>query len=143
MASLFLNRDANNIAVTAPAYSLTKIMTVVVPVLTAVSGLAIDRMKKDTFSDGQVTALIIAVIGFLTIVIAADLLARGIATGRQPVAIFPNPIGARLAQDGPDASVDVIACSSGDETRFLCRASDAQTWTWAPAGDVTFRATGD
>ena len=58
-----LNQTAStkdNQAVEAPAFSLTKVMAVVAPLLTAVTALATSAIKNVSFSSGQITTMIAA-----------------------------------------------------------------------------------
>jgi hypothetical protein len=66
--------------VEAPAFSLTKVMALVAPLVTGIASVAINVIKKKDFSPGQWTTIIVALIAFLAITSAADVIARGIAT---------------------------------------------------------------
>jgi uncharacterized membrane protein YciS (DUF1049 family) len=71
---------SSNQVVQAPAFSLTKVMAVAAPVLTAACTYAVSTLNDVEFTSGQAMTLIVAIIAFLAVTIAADVLARGMAT---------------------------------------------------------------
>jgi hypothetical protein len=140
-----LNQTAStkdNQAVEAPAFSLTKVMAVVAPLLTAVTALATSAIKNVSFSSGQITTMIAALIAFLAVTASADVLARGIATsadkqanGRLRMMRFSTPLKGQLAKSGADEDVHVLAASDADPPEFLCLRAD-ESLSWHPASKV-------
>jgi hypothetical protein len=128
--------------VQAPAFSLTKVMAVVAPLLTAVTALATSAIKNVSFDAGQITTLIVALIAFLAITASADVLARGIATsadkranGRLRMITFAPPLSGQLAKAGADEDVHVLAASDAAPPEFLCLLAD-QSVAWHPSRSV-------
>ena len=128
--------------VEAPAFSLTKVMAVVAPLLTAVTALATSAIKDVSFGAGQITTLIVALIAFLAITASAAVLARGIATsadkqanGRLRMITFAPPLSGQLAKAGADEDVQVLAASDAQPPEFLCLLAD-QSVAWHPSSTV-------
>lgn len=160
LAQLFLNRGVANEAasvVSAPAFSLTKVMAVVAPLVTALVTFVTAKLRSDAFTDGQITVMIVALVAFLAVTASADVMARAIATAaakkadgytaaastsasaRLRMAQFGTPLGAHLAHDGNShEDVQVLAVSDANPPEFLCLRAD-QTLTWAAAATVTFQ----
>jgi hypothetical protein len=136
-----LNQTAStkdNQAVEAPAFSLTKVMAVVAPLLTAVTALATSAIKNVSFSSAQITTMIAALIAFLAVTASADVLARGIATsadkqanGRLRMMRFSTPLKGQLAK----SDVHVLAASDAEPPEFLCLRAD-ESLSWHPASKV-------
>ena len=104
-------------AVEAPAFSLTKVLAVVAPLLTAVTAFATSALEDVEFDSGQITLMIVALVAFLAITAAADVLARGIATFRWLAWAWS------------------VAASDAEPPEYLCLHED-QTVTWETAGRV-------
>lgn len=135
MLELLTNKGAENVVVDAPAFSLTKVMATVVPLLAVIVTAATDRFANDGFTAGHVAMMAVSVVGFLAVVTAADVLARAWATAaqsRSPVTVVGAGIPATVIKDGVDPKVQVVAISGG---RFLCVQSDGRT-TWEVADGV-------
>lgn len=129
-------------AVEAPAFSLTKVLAVVAPLLTAVTAFATSALEDVEFDSGQITLMIVALVAFLAITAAADVLARGIATsaekkasGRLRLLRFDKPLTARLGPKDAYEDVTVLAASDAEPPEYLCLHED-QTVTWETAGRV-------
>jgi hypothetical protein len=147
LGEFFLNDSADSkeaAVVEAPAFSLTKVMSVVAPLITAVVALLTTLTTKVTFSSGEVVTLIVALIAFLAITASADVLARGIATsaaksasGRLRMVQFTKPLPAMLSLSGPDEKVSVVAASDASPPEYLCVRADSSV-TWEPASTITF-----
>lgn len=141
---LFLNEGQEDKAVVeAPAFSITKVMAVTAPLVTALVAWATSKLESVTFSSGQVTALIASLIGFLAITGAADVIARGIATSAEKTATgrgkwirFTQPLAGTLAKPGKDEAISVLAASDAEPPEFLCVRED-KTLSWEPAAMVT------
>lgn len=136
--------DTKEQVVEAPAFSITKVMQVVAPLLTGVVALATSALETVEFSSTQITALIVALIAFLAITSAADVIARGIATaadkrssGRHRMLRFVAPLSARLTLPGKDEDVTVLCASDAEPPEYLCLRAD-KTITWHSQGDITF-----
>ena len=132
-------------AVESPAFSLTKVMAVLAPLLTAVTAFATSALKDVSFDSGQITMMIVALIAFLAVTASADVLARGIATsadkrasGRQRMLRFDQPLSAQLETKTKDENVKVLAASDAEPPEFLCLHAD-QKVTWQPQSKLTIR----
>ncbi len=149
---LFLNKGTEDSQVVkAPAFSLTKVMAVVAPVVTALSTAALSWLKSVDFKGPQITVMVVALVAFLAITASADVLARGLATAattysaalekvagaRTRLTVFSTPLTATLVLKGLDEAIQVIAVSDEDPPAFLCRRAD-ETIEWRPSKKVTF-----
>ncbi|KAB7739771.1 hypothetical protein GA707_20045 [Nostocoides sp. F2B08] len=142
---LFLNEGQEDKAVVeAPAFSITKVMAVVAPLITALVTWATSRLESVEFTSGQITGIIASLIGFLAITGAADVIARGLATSAEKAATgrgrwvrFEKPLVAKLSLQGPDEDVAVVAASDADPPEFLCVRED-KSLSWEPGSKVTF-----
>jgi hypothetical protein len=142
VADFFLNKGAQNqdtAVVDAPAFSLTKVMAVVAPVVTALAALATSQIKNVNFSESQVTTLIVSLVAFLAVTSSADVLARGIATSAEKTASartrllrFDKPLVAQLKVDGGRESVTILAASDAVPPEYLCVRND-HTIEWQTA----------
>ena len=130
--------------VDAPAFSLTKVLTVAAPVVTAAVALIADKLDDMAFRAVHVTALTVAVLGLVAIAGSADVIARSIATNAKTVANKPATV-VRLAtlikavrtMPGDDENVAVTAVSCEQPPRFLCLRADG-TLTWEDEDDLRF-----
>jgi hypothetical protein len=159
LAKLFLNRGVEAASVVdSPAFSLTKVMAVVAPLMTVLVTFVTGKLRTGTFTYGQITTMIVALVAFLAVTASADVLGRSMATAaakkadgytsaaqtnasaRLHMAQFGTPLPAHLAQGG-DAheDVQVLAVSDANPPEFLCVRSD-QTVSWAAASAITFKA---
>jgi hypothetical protein len=155
LKELFLN-DKQPGPVEAPAFSLTKVMAVVAPLVTLIVATVTDLVKDVSFTNGQVTALIIGLVAFLALTGSADVLARALATSaeksaaaleksaeaslgaKSPLIAFKSPLSATLSLPGDDEDIKVIAVRDGEPCQFLCRRAD-ETLEWSPADKVVFK----
>ncbi|WP_151082842.1 hypothetical protein [Nocardioides cynanchi] len=145
VADFFLNKGAANqtaSVVDAPAFSLTKVMAVVAPVVTVLATLLTSRIKNVHFDEGQITALIIALVAFLAVTSSADVLARGIATSAEKTASartrmlrFEAPLTAGLQLHDGTETVTVLAVSDAVPPEYLCVRAD-QTIGWQKASSI-------
>ena len=156
--SFLLNSDVStqtdNGAVSAPAFSLTKVMAVVAPLLTALVSTVLSNIKGVNWSTTDYVWMIVSLVAFLTVTASADVLARAIATSakrRADAAVrvaatradartrlmrFAVPVPGYLAPQGADGvRVHVLAASDAEPPEFLCIHDDT-TMTWESA--VTF-----
>jgi hypothetical protein len=132
-----LNTDSKKEQVVdAPAFSLTKVLTIGAPVDTGLVSLISD--KQNWFS-GEMrpvhyTVLVVAVLGLIAIAGSADVIARGIATAatRAPTKVvsFAEPIAASRFLEGADAQVKVVAYSMEEPPRYLCVNNDGTELRW-------------
>lgn len=122
--SLLLNRGVENQAVTAPAFSITKVIATSAVVLAPLGTYLVKAIANVKFTPGQVVALIVAILAVLALTSSADVLARSIATRGQTelsgyVPVDPV-VGATLIQPGADAAVDIVAMRRvGDTAQYL------------------------
>ncbi len=147
-----LNRDgADKQVVEAPAFSLTKVLAIAAPVVTVVAGFIADKWDQVSVDMEAVhfTALTIAVLAFVAIGAAADVLARSIAvksesltrmrSERSNLYRFPAPIKAELRTNGADSEdhrdVDVVAMSDAVPLQFLVLGGDG-TVSWEDAEKI-------
>lgn len=70
--------DADTV-VTAPAFSLTKVLASAAIVVGPLATYLVDRFSKVSFSSWQIVSLAVALLVFLAITAAADVLGRSIA----------------------------------------------------------------
>jgi hypothetical protein len=123
--SFLLNQSQTAIdsaTVTAPAFSLTKVLASAAIIITPISAYLVDQLSKVTLSAGNYVALAAALLGFLAIASAADVLGRSYATaasnealsGLGQVVMFNTPIPGTHLQPGPDIPVQVLASAHVD-----------------------------
>lgn len=140
-----LNKGGPDEAVVdAPAFSLTKVLTVAAPVVTAAVALISDKLDNMDFQAVHVTTLTVAVLGLVAIAGSADVIARSIASGAQADATEPasvvrlaTPIKAVRILPGDDENVEVTALSCEQPPRFLCLRADASL-SWEEEDDLRF-----
>lgn len=118
--------------VKAPAFSLTKVLTIATPLVTIVVGLVGDYMKDKTinWAPSHIVALTLGVLALIAIISAADLIARGVATAAAVAATadhrptnlstFATPLNASRISVNPNVDVKIAAISSEHPPRFLC-----------------------
>lgn len=142
-AKLFLNEGAEAGVVDAPAFSITKVMAVVAPLITAVVALVTSALEDVSFTSSQIVTLIVALIAFLAVTASADVLARGIATSAEKSAAargrwvtFTRPLSATLALQGKDETVSVLAASDAVPPEFLCVRAD-KSLRWEKSSELT------
>jgi hypothetical protein len=146
-----LNRDHADPAVSAPAFSITKVLTTGVGILTPLAGLLAARLGSLNFSAAEVVTLTVALLGFLAIVTTADVISRSLVTVRSAPAAAQSPVdGAEKAHgvlfefqpvrkgilhvDGPDPDVQILA----GRGRQLLVAEQGKPLTWVAQEQVTF-----
>ena len=149
--------------VTSSAFSLTKVLSSAAVVVAPLAMLLVDKISDLSFSSGQVVALIVAILGFLAIASAADVLARALANaaGMQAAAatdaaksraeaavdaqskgaesgllLLDKPLAARLQSDGLP-KVTVVAVRGGSENRVLVSAGGGKL-SWVDAKYVHY-----
>ncbi|MGH8894640.1 MAG: hypothetical protein ACRDWY_15255 [Actinomycetes bacterium] len=147
----FLNSDPDRekaAIVEAPAFSITKVMAAVAPLVTIVVAAVTAGIQrnKDTFDSGQIIMLIIALLAFLAITGAADVISRGIAAasdkqaaGRLRMVQFDTPLKAKRAtgSEGHE-DVRVVAASDASPPEFLYLGEDEKL-RWSPADQIRFK----
>jgi hypothetical protein len=119
--SFLLNRDttdntpaAGGDPVTSPAFSLTKVLSGAAMVVTPLAMLLVDKVTKLSFTSGQIVALTVAILGFLAIASAADVVARALAKAA-----------------GLQAAAVTTAATSRAQSRTAAADTRAQAWTAA------------
>jgi hypothetical protein len=142
---LFLNEgQEDKTVVEAPAFSITKVMAVVAPLVTALVTWATSQLESVTFTSGQIAAIMASLVGFLAITGAADVIARGLATSAEKAATgrgkwvrFDKPLAGTLEMTGTDEHISVLAASDAEPPEFLCVRED-KSLSWEPAAKVKF-----
>ncbi|MCW2817542.1 MAG: hypothetical protein JWR42_329 [Marmoricola sp.] len=160
MAIDFLNTGTAAVegsVVKSPAFSLTKVMAVVAPLVTLVTTTVTSWLKDAAFTPGQITTIIVALIAFLALTGSADVLARAVASyaqasgeaatasattaagARNRSIQFAKPFAARLRKT-PTSHMDVHVLGASDATphEYLCLMEDGSV-EWSPAVDVEFQ----
>ena len=149
--AFLLNREHTDTAVNAPAFSITKVLTAGVGILTPLAGLLAARLGSLDFSAAEVVTLTVALLGFLAIVTTADVISRSLVTARSAPAAAPLPADGLekahgvlfefqpvrkgiLHVDGPDPDVQILA-GRGHQ---LLVAEQGKPLTWVPQEQVTF-----
>jgi hypothetical protein len=130
---LLLNQESStDKAVDSPAFSLTKVMATAALVLTPVTTYLVKKIGDVNFSSWQVVVLIAAVLAFLAVTAAADVLARSLATfGTSSQSFVPIDPGwtAKHLKTDEDVMVTVIAARRiGDGGEFLIVEDDKMSW---------------
>ncbi len=133
--------------VKAPAFSITKITGLGAPVVAAIASLIVANVENLSFDEWQIVALVGGFFLFLAIIVAADVIARGIATaaaqtatGRDSWVRFDTPIRAVLRGDAT-AQLTVLAACSTEPPEYLCLRED-HAIEWIEAAKVTLRPAG-
>lgn len=145
ISGLFLNEGKEDkTVVESPAFSITKVMAVVAPLVTALVTWATSQLENVAFTSGQITAIIASLIGFLAVTGAADVIARGVATSASMAATargkwirFDKPLAATLEMAGADEQISVLAASDAQPPEFLCVRED-QSLSWELAAKIKF-----
>jgi hypothetical protein len=157
--NFFLNKDDKDTVVNAPAFSITKVMAVIAPVVTALASVVTSWIRGSNFTSTQVTVLIVSLLAFLAVTASADVIARGMATSaekqaaglatsaerkaaaRARVVTFDPPLKAQLSLRGPDEGVTVIAISDALPPEYLCVRNNL-SMEWHLSNELVFAAAG-
>lgn len=131
--------------VSGPAFSLTKVLGLTVPVMTALTALLTAQLKSATFNAWQITVLVVMVVAFLTVTASVDVASRARATAaksmadaQRRVALLARCVPATLtAADQSTTAVSVAAWAFDDPPSLLCVRADGTT-SWEPADTVTW-----
>jgi hypothetical protein len=150
--SFLLNRDNADTSVAAPAYSITKVLATGASVVTPLVVLLATKLGSLDFSSAEIVVLTVAVLGFLAIIAAADVISRSAATANaeasraaRPVAVAVEGSDGVLFEflpvrkgifhvDGPDPDVQIVA---GRGPQLLI-AEQGKPLAWVPQEQVTF-----
>jgi hypothetical protein len=125
--------------VDAPAFSLTKFLSAAAIIVTPIAALVVNQAKSVTLSAGNFVALTAAVLAFLAIASAADVLGRSYASAvetKAQVALaataelitFEQPLDGHRICDGPDVAIRILATANTGEPMFLVNENDAISW---------------
>lgn len=146
----FLNTDPTRVessVVEAPAFSLTKVMAAVAPLVTVVVAVVTSwiNKNKETFDARDITVLIVALLAFLAITGSSDVIARGIAAasdaqadGRLRMVRFEPPLdGKRDTGAGGHEDIRVVAASDASPPEFLYLGENDKL-LWSPADKIKF-----
>lgn len=132
----FLNKSAPAAAVLSPAFSLTKVMALLVPLVTALAGFLTQKVRETAFSSSEIAALMIALVAFLAFTGAADVLARAYAAAADSSSgVITLPRTAAGRRDGVEGTVTVIAVRGSSSPSYLCLTPDGLL-AWVPADTV-------
>jgi hypothetical protein len=137
-----LNQSAatqDNQVVAASAFSLTKVLAAGAVIVTPIATALVHNLAKVPLSAGNYVALAAAVLGFLAIASAADVLGRSYATaanqraaaamtGLAQVVTFPAPLAGTLVQEGKDQAIQVLASANVGEPVVLAMNGDGVKW---------------
>lgn len=138
--------------VEAPAFSLTKVMGAAAVIVAPLATLLVNKITSVDLSAGNYVAIAAALLGFLAITSAADVLGRSIATGATAQATqaenlaaeartslaklipFGTPIPGTHTETGVDTPVTVLAAARGDVAYLLVQ--QGGTLKWYPAAQI-------
>jgi hypothetical protein len=151
LVNFLLNRDSADTAVSAPAYSITKVLATGAGVVTPLAALLVSQIGSVAFSSTEIVALIVAVLAFLAVVSTADVVSRSLASTRTGSVSHSLPVAPEaksdevlfefipvrkgiLHQDGPDPDVQILA-GRGHQ---LLIAEPGKRLAWVPQDQVTF-----
>jgi hypothetical protein len=151
LVNFLLNRASTDSTVSAPAYSITKVLATSASVVTPLVALLVSQIGSVAFSSTEIVALIVAVLGFLAVVSTADVVSRSLATtkagtGSHPLPAVPEvksdgvlfefvPVRKGiLHRDGPDPDIQILA---GRGQQFLI-AEPGKRLAWVSQDHVTF-----
>jgi hypothetical protein len=138
----FLNKGVPAAVVPSPAFSLTKVMALLVPLVTALAGFLTQKVRETAFSSGEIAALMIALVAFLAFTGAADVLARAYAAAADSsLGVITLPRTAAGKREGVGGTVTVIAVRGSSSPSYLCL-DQAGTLAWVPADTVELGAGG-
>jgi hypothetical protein len=129
--------------VTAPAFSLTKVLSAAGIIVGPIAAVVVDNVKKQGLSTQQYVVLAVALLGFLAITASADVIARALATAATKQAeaaatsiaqftAFKSPLPGHRVTTARDTPVEVLASAMG---YFLIREDDSIQWE--PATKIT------
>ncbi|MDQ1695969.1 MAG: hypothetical protein QOJ03_1322 [Frankiaceae bacterium] len=132
ISKLLLNRGSEADEIGAPAFSITKVLATGAVVLTPLTTVLVKSLSNVKFSNGEIVALVIAVLAFCAILGAADVFARAIATaGTSSVGYVPLSPGLKgsLKKRGEDTDVNIVATRrNGELGEFLIIDDGGASW---------------
>lgn len=148
LAQFFLNKDEKGetdpeTPVATPAFSLTKVLGAGAVIITPLATILVNAINKNDFQPIHYVMLAIALLGFLAITSAADVLARGIASGAQSYADasgaladtsnmikFDEPLEASYVKENAHKATDitVLAALGGNAPHYLVQEGDVIKW---------------
>jgi hypothetical protein len=130
---------AQSEVVAAPAFSLTKVLATLAAVVAPIATVVVDKLDEGLKAQHYVV-LAVALLGFLAIITAADVLARAVATSAEKKAAaaaagmghatrFARPLKARrIIPHDEDTEVTVLAAVQADKTYFLVKEDESLEW---------------
>jgi hypothetical protein len=130
----FTNKSSTGDAVSANAYSLTKVLVASGGVITPLAALVANQLGNVQFTAWQIVTLALGILGFAAIAGAADVLARAFATWNfTPTRYvqFDDAWPVAVKQDGGegDARAHVAAqMLTGQESQFLVVQDGKASW---------------
>lgn len=126
VTEFFLN-DADKTDAATPAFSITKILTVFAPVATAVVAALVASIENVTFTESQLTLLLVALVILLAVLGASDVLARG----RVEAAKHSRASAREVSQQQAEAAVKV-AEGEAATAKAMSEATSARPRSWVP-----------
>jgi hypothetical protein len=147
--SFLLNQDGTeDQVVDAPAFSLTKVLASLAVIVTPIATLLVDKIGSIDLHARNYVVLAVAVLAFLAIASAADVLARAIATAAatkrqldvqnagQLLRFTPPMQGSLMSQTGWDISVSVLALANVGEPVYLIQQPADGSLVWLSRDQV-------
>jgi hypothetical protein len=110
-----LNRDASATKVSAPAFSITKDLATTAIILGPLTTALVGWLGSAHLTDGQYVTLTLALVAFIAILGAADVLARSYVTAHKDRHLYPFP----HAVPGHTANDDVKVLAAIDANTLL------------------------
>lgn len=142
LVETFSSKVTENDLIKARALNSTRISAVVLPVLTGIWTAIAELADKPPFNDtGFQRVLIIALLAFLAVVLAADILGRSwVSTKQQPaVATLANRLPVKRTE-GVDAAGHAVAFrATPGKLEFLFVPTEGAP-AWIPSDDLHFTA---
>lgn len=127
--------------VSAPAFSLTKVLSSAAIVVAPLATWLVDAFTKTDFTSGQIVALTAAILGFLAVASSADVLARAIATAAdsraKAVMLLNTPLAAQLRSSDVDPKVTVLAVRGGGSNNSVLVAQNG-SMSWVNENQVYY-----
>jgi hypothetical protein len=122
LIDFFLNKkEQEKQDVTAPAFSITKVLGAAAIIVAPIATLVVDATTKVDLSEDQFVTLALGLLAFVAVITAADVVARAYVTGQKArqVAHMAPLQRALPAHMGRKTDVRVIATVDGDEPAYL------------------------
>lgn len=154
-SSMFSDESESTDLIKARTLNITKITALLVPIATgilaALEAFVVDEGPLAGLTPGQKLTIVIALIAFVTLLVIADMLVRGLVTAsalRGPISPLPTGLKGTWARPGKDLDCSVVAARSGSPDESLSAdllivlTEGDDKWKkdavlWIPASDVS------